>query len=64
MKLATENPLCRFLSHSETCEMFTGILISGFHFIHRALPMAVSGMANKVFSVATLNVPWTDRPTP
>lgn len=28
------------------------------------LPMAVSGMANSVFSVATRNRPWTDRPTP
>jgi hypothetical protein len=27
-------------------------------------PMAVSGMANMVFSVATLMLPWTDRPTP
>lgn len=26
--------------------------------------MAVSGMANSVFSVATRNRPWTDRPTP
>lgn len=28
------------------------------------LPMAVSGMANSVFSVATRNLPCTDRPTP
>lgn len=27
-------------------------------------PMAVSGMANSVFSVATRNLPCTDRPTP
>ncbi len=28
------------------------------------LPIAVSGMANSVFSLATRNRPWTDRPTP
>ena len=30
----------------------------------RGLPMAVSGIANRVFSVATLNHPWTDIPIP
>lgn len=29
-----------------------------------ALPMAVSGIANNVLSVATLNIPCTDNPTP
>ena len=27
-------------------------------------PIAVSGIANIVFSVATLNIPCTDKPTP
>lgn len=38
--------------------------INVLQILSRISPMAVSGMAKSVFSVATRNRPWTDKPTP
>lgn len=50
-----------YYTQSSYATIIKGILTCD-HIIH--LPIAVSGIANTVRSVATRNLPWTDKPTP